>query len=160
MGKIYIDIGVFWLKFVRIQIFVIAVLPRSVLRVARPISEIERLANTASKKHRCGGEPLPVGDTLFDLTDPGVELPELPLRFQCIYPLRQPAALLRFSCMATAGQDRRIRIFDLRTYKPVYTYKVRGGASNLDFSQKGLLAATCQKVVDVYKDPCVQVRMY
>ena len=61
------------------------------------------------------------------------------------------------SYMATAGHDRRIRIFDLRTYKPLHTYKVHDGASNLAFSQRGLLAASCQQVVEIYKDPCMEV---
>nr|CAB3267707.1 WD repeat-containing protein 46-like [Phallusia mammillata] len=60
--------------------------------------------------------------------------------------------------LATSGQDRRLRIFDLRTCKPLHTYQLKTGPSNLQFSQRGLLAATCQNVVEVYKDPCTQVQ--
>ena len=40
------------------QIFIIlALLRRSVLRVARPIAAAQRLGNSAPKKRRSGGEP-------------------------------------------------------------------------------------------------------
>ncbi|XP_014668594.1 PREDICTED: WD repeat-containing protein 46-like [Priapulus caudatus] len=54
--------------------------------------------------------------------------------------------------MATAGVDRSLRVFDLRTYKPLYKYKISAGATCLNFSQTGLLAAGLGNVVEVYKD--------
>jgi len=69
----------------------------------------------------------------------------------------EPYTSFELRYLATSGQDRRLRIFDLRTYKPLHAYKLSCGASNLQFSQRGLLAASCQNVVDVYKDACMQV---
>ncbi|XP_033119213.1 WD repeat-containing protein 46-like isoform X2 [Anneissia japonica] len=56
--------------------------------------------------------------------------------------------------MATSGQDRILKIFDIRTYKPLQAYKIGLGASELSFSQRGLLAAAVGNVVEVYKDCC------
>ncbi|XP_077986763.1 WD repeat-containing protein 46-like [Glandiceps talaboti] len=58
--------------------------------------------------------------------------------------------------MATSGQDRRLKIFDIRTYKPLQIYKISTGATELSFSQRGLLAAACGNIVEVYKDACVK----
>ncbi|XP_041481473.1 WD repeat-containing protein 46-like [Lytechinus variegatus] len=58
--------------------------------------------------------------------------------------------------MATGGMDRQLKIFDLRTYKPLQAYQVSFGAGELCFSQKGLLAAACNNVVEVYKDCCLR----
>ncbi|XP_071498553.1 WD repeat-containing protein 46-like [Diadema antillarum] len=57
--------------------------------------------------------------------------------------------------MATSGTDQQIKIFDLRTYQPLQCYKVSYGAGQLSFSQRGLLAAACNNVVEVYKDCCL-----
>lgn len=46
-----------------------------------------------------------------------------------------------FSFMVTSGMDRRVKIWDLRTYKCMHQFKVEGGASSLHLSTKGLLAA-------------------
>ena len=44
--------------------------------------------------------------------------------------------------MATTGQDGCMKVWDVRTYKPVYKYRVPGKAAHcLAISQKGLLAA-------------------
>lgn len=64
------------------------------------------------------------------------------------------------SYVATSGSDGCVRIFDLRNYKLLYTYDVMGGASNLEFSQRGLLAASRSDVVEIYKDAYVEVRSY
>lgn len=56
--------------------------------------------------------------------------------------------------MATGGMDRQLKIFDLRTYKPLQSYRVSFGAGEMCFSQRGLLAAACNNVVEVYKDCC------
>ncbi|XP_022085313.1 WD repeat-containing protein 46-like [Acanthaster planci] len=56
--------------------------------------------------------------------------------------------------MATAGMDRQLKIFDVRTYKPLQVYRVSYGAGDLSFSQRGLLAANLSNVIEVYKDCC------
>ncbi|XP_047060619.1 probable U3 small nucleolar RNA-associated protein 7 [Lolium rigidum] len=52
--------------------------------------------------------------------------------------------------MATAGVDRKIKIWDLRKYEVVHSYAAR--AHSLDFSQKGLLAASNGSLVEIYRD--------
>nr|DBA20443.1 TPA: hypothetical protein GDO54_017220 [Pyxicephalus adspersus] len=54
--------------------------------------------------------------------------------------------------MATSGLDRKLTIFDLRTYKPLTSFGVPLGATTLCHSQKGLLAAATGNIVQVYKD--------
>ncbi|XP_058678589.1 WD repeat-containing protein 46 [Ammospiza caudacuta] len=52
--------------------------------------------------------------------------------------------------MATAGLDRKIRIFDLRTFGVLQEWGVPTGASQLDFSQRRLLAAACGDLLQIY----------
>ncbi|CAL5021803.1 unnamed protein product [Urochloa decumbens] len=52
--------------------------------------------------------------------------------------------------MATAGVDRKIKIWDLRKYEVVKSYPAR--AESLDFSQKGLLACSNGSQVEIYRD--------
>ncbi|XP_073454304.1 WD repeat-containing protein 46 [Aquarana catesbeiana] len=54
--------------------------------------------------------------------------------------------------MATSGLDRKLTIFDLRTYKPLTSCGIPLGAGNLCYSQRGLLAASTGNIVQVYKD--------
>ncbi|CAN0373982.1 unnamed protein product [Lampetra planeri] len=54
--------------------------------------------------------------------------------------------------MATSGLDHKLRVWDVRTFRPLHSYVLSSGASNLDFSHRSLLAATCGNVVQVYKD--------
>ncbi|CAL1535789.1 unnamed protein product [Lymnaea stagnalis] len=56
--------------------------------------------------------------------------------------------------MATTSLDRRLKIFDLRTFRELsrYQYQFRQCPGLLDFSQKGLLALNRDNVVEVYKD--------
>lgn len=56
--------------------------------------------------------------------------------------------------MATSGIDRTLKIWDLRTYKMLQSYKVPAGSGQLSFSQKGLLASCMGNIVQVYKDCC------
>ncbi|GER30276.1 transducin/WD40 repeat-like superfamily protein [Striga asiatica] len=49
--------------------------------------------------------------------------------------------------MATAGMDRKIKLWDLRKYETLQT--VSGHASSLDFSQKGLLASSSGSFVQI-----------
>jgi len=60
--------------------------------------------------------------------------------------------------LATAGNDRKMKIFDVRTFKPLQDYSLKGVATDLKFSQRGLLATACQRVVEVFKDPCSQTQ--
>lgn len=60
--------------------------------------------------------------------------------------------------LVTSGQDRHMKIFDIRTLKPLHSYRLSYGASNLHFSQRGLLAASCQNVIEIYKDPCLELQ--
>ncbi|KMZ72914.1 Small nucleolar ribonucleoprotein complex subunit [Zostera marina] len=52
--------------------------------------------------------------------------------------------------VATAGVDRKIKLWDLRKYEVLHTRS--GQAQSLDFSQKGLLALGNGSVVDIWKD--------
>ncbi|XP_064616525.1 WD repeat-containing protein 46-like [Liolophura sinensis] len=56
--------------------------------------------------------------------------------------------------LATSGTDRTIKIWDLRTFKMLQSYKVGAGASHLSFSQREILAAGIGNVVEVYEDCC------
>ncbi|XP_060566570.1 WD repeat-containing protein 46-like, partial [Ruditapes philippinarum] len=58
--------------------------------------------------------------------------------------------------MATSGIDRTLKIWDMRTYKMLQSYKVPSGAAQLSFSQKGLLASCMGNIVQVYNDCCRQ----
>lgn len=58
--------------------------------------------------------------------------------------------------MATSGIDRHLKIWDLRTYKMLQSYKIPSGSGQLAFSQKGLLATCMGNIVQVYKDCCQQ----
>ena len=51
--------------------------------------------------------------------------------------------------MATSGVDRKIKIWDLRTFKELYSYKVGAGPGHLAFSQTGLLGAGMGNIVQV-----------
>jgi U3 small nucleolar RNA-associated protein 7 len=52
--------------------------------------------------------------------------------------------------MVTAGMDARVRVWDVRTFKPIHSYFSASPATALDISQRGLLA--------VGYGPHVQVR--
>ncbi|WOL18091.1 putative U3 small nucleolar RNA-associated protein 7 [Canna indica] len=52
--------------------------------------------------------------------------------------------------MATAGMDRKIKLWDLRKFGVLHTY--HGHARTLDFSQKGLLAIGNGSQIQVWKD--------
>ncbi|XP_032094576.1 WD repeat-containing protein 46 [Thamnophis elegans] len=59
------------------------------------------------------------------------------------------------SYMATSGLDHKLHIYDLRAYRRLHSLLLPCGAGLLDFSQRGLLGAACQDVVQVYKDVSV-----
>ncbi|XP_069602384.1 WD repeat-containing protein 46 isoform X2 [Ranitomeya imitator] len=54
--------------------------------------------------------------------------------------------------MASSGTDRKMTIYDLRTYRPLQSCLLPLGAGSLCHSQRGLLAAGVGNVVQVYKD--------
>lgn len=52
--------------------------------------------------------------------------------------------------MATSGVDAKLKIWDLRTFRPLNEFRTSSmGAGNLAFSQKNLLAANYRDVVEV-----------
>ena len=70
-------------------------------------------------------------------------------------PVRAVAVDRSGNYMATSATDRSVKIWDLRTYKSLHEYKVGAGASQLQFSQKGLLGLSFGNRVEVYQDPTV-----
>ncbi|KAM4640882.1 WD repeat-containing protein 46 [Discoglossus pictus] len=54
--------------------------------------------------------------------------------------------------MACSGVDRKLSIYDLRTFRPVTSCILPLGAGSLCHSQRGLLAAVSGDIVQVYKD--------
>ncbi|KAF8773754.1 WD repeat-containing protein 46 [Argiope bruennichi] len=71
-------------------------------------------------------------------------------------PIRSLAIDSKGLYMATASLDRNLKIFDVRTYKCLQSYKLGAAAGFLDFSQLGLLSAGLGNVVEIYKDCCTQ----
>uniref|UniRef100_A0A8B9NP45 WD repeat domain 46 n=1 Tax=Accipiter nisus TaxID=211598 RepID=A0A8B9NP45_9AVES len=53
--------------------------------------------------------------------------------------------------MASAGLDRKLRVFDLRTYRVLQELVLPQGAGHLAFSQRGVLAAACGRVAPTQK---------
>ncbi|MCI4381103.1 hypothetical protein PGIGA_G00247660 [Pangasianodon gigas] len=54
--------------------------------------------------------------------------------------------------MVTSGLDRKLKVYDIRAFKPLHKYFLPAGASCLSLSQKGLLSAATGDVVQVYRD--------
>ncbi|ERN11202.1 hypothetical protein AMTRI_Chr04g180420 [Amborella trichopoda] len=65
-----------------------------------------------------------------------------------------PIAALAFHnnghLMATAGMDHKIKLWDLRKFEAVHTFK--GHAKTLDFSQRGLLAMASGSLIKIWRD--------
>lgn len=55
--------------------------------------------------------------------------------------------------MATVGLDRRLRLWDLRTYGALQGLTLPLGGAHLCYSQRGLLGVTCGDVVQVFPPP-------
>ena len=53
--------------------------------------------------------------------------------------------------MATSSQDASLKIWDLRTWKCLSTKRLPRGAHQLQYSQRGLLAASFANVVELWK---------
>lgn len=54
--------------------------------------------------------------------------------------------------MATTGADARMKIWDLRTYKPIQDYFTTSPGASVDISQRGLLSVGFRSHVQVWKD--------
>ncbi|XP_028266694.1 WD repeat-containing protein 46 [Parambassis ranga] len=54
--------------------------------------------------------------------------------------------------MVTSGMDKKLKVYDIRAFKPLKSYFLPAGASCLSLSQRGLLSAATGDVVQVYKD--------
>uniref|UniRef100_A0AAY4CPE8 WD repeat-containing protein 46 n=2 Tax=Denticeps clupeoides TaxID=299321 RepID=A0AAY4CPE8_9TELE len=54
--------------------------------------------------------------------------------------------------MVTSGLDRKLKVYDLRAFKPLQSYFLPAGAACLSLSQRGLLCASMGDVVQVYRD--------
>ncbi|XP_061535218.1 WD repeat-containing protein 46 [Phycodurus eques] len=54
--------------------------------------------------------------------------------------------------MVTSGMDKKLKVFDVRTFQPLNSYFLPAGASCLSLSQRGLLSAATGDVVQVYKN--------
>jgi len=51
--------------------------------------------------------------------------------------------------MATSGMDSQLKIWDVRTYKPLHAYYTPKPAACMDISQRGLLAVAYNRHVQV-----------
>ncbi|XP_060070802.1 WD repeat-containing protein 46-like [Ylistrum balloti] len=58
--------------------------------------------------------------------------------------------------LATSGIDRKLKIWDIRTYKMLQSYQIGIGASALAFSQRDMLAVSKGNIVEIYNDCCRQ----
>lgn len=71
-----------------------------------------------------------------------------------VHPIRSIAIDSSGLYLATASMDRSLKIYDVRTYKCLQSYKLGAAAGFLDFSQMGMLGVGLGNVVEVYKDCC------
>ncbi|GAA6216393.1 WD repeat-containing protein 46 [Lates japonicus] len=54
--------------------------------------------------------------------------------------------------MVTSGMDKKLKVYDIRAFKPLKSYFLPAGASCLSLSHRGLLSAATGDIVQVYKD--------
>ncbi|KAK2851592.1 hypothetical protein Q5P01_007868 [Channa striata] len=54
--------------------------------------------------------------------------------------------------MVTSGMDKKLKVYDIRAFKPLNSYFLPAGASCLSLSQRGLLSAATGDIVQVYRD--------
>ena len=54
--------------------------------------------------------------------------------------------------MATVGMDARLKVWDVRTYKPLHSYFTHRPASCVEMSQLGLMAVGRGREVEVWRD--------
>ncbi|XP_067268539.1 WD repeat-containing protein 46 [Pseudorasbora parva] len=56
--------------------------------------------------------------------------------------------------MVTSGLDRKLKVYDIRAFKPLHSCFLPAGASCLSLSQRGLLSAATGDIVQVYQNVC------
>ncbi|KAM9342440.1 WD repeat-containing protein 46 [Pholidichthys leucotaenia] len=54
--------------------------------------------------------------------------------------------------MVTSGMDKKLKVHDIRAFKPLKSYFLPAGASCLSLSQRGLLSASTGDIVQLYRD--------
>jgi len=54
--------------------------------------------------------------------------------------------------LATSGRDGTLKVWDVRTYRPLHSYRTPRPVTSMDVSDRGLLAAACGAAVQVFKD--------
>lgn len=54
--------------------------------------------------------------------------------------------------MVTSGMDKKLKVYDVRTFKPLKSYFLPAGASCLSLSQRGVLSAATGDIVQLYRD--------
>ncbi|XP_029973730.1 WD repeat-containing protein 46 [Salarias fasciatus] len=54
--------------------------------------------------------------------------------------------------MVTSGMDKKMKVYDVRSFRPLKSYFLPAGASCLSLSQRGLLSAATADIVQVYRD--------
>ncbi|XP_058499206.1 WD repeat-containing protein 46 [Solea solea] len=54
--------------------------------------------------------------------------------------------------MVTSGMDKKLKVYDIRAFKPLKSYFLPAGASCLSLSHRGLLSAATGDIVQVYRD--------
>ena len=71
------------------------------------------------------------------------------------FPRCPPESNLLFSSpslgryMVTSGMDKKLKVYDIRAFKPLKSYFLPAGASCLSLSQRGLLSAATGDIVQV-----------
>lgn len=58
--------------------------------------------------------------------------------------------------MATSATDGSLKIWDVRSFNCVQSYRLKLGANNLVFSHRGLLAASTGNLVQIFRDCCTK----
>ncbi|KAI0244435.1 putative U3 small nucleolar RNA-associated protein 7, partial [Massospora cicadina] len=69
-------------------------------------------------------------------------------------PVRGVSIDLTGRYMATAGLDGKLKVWDLREYKPLYEYTTPRPAASIQFSQRGILAVGFTGNISLWKDVC------
>ena len=75
------------------------------------------------------------------------------VKMLCHYgPVRAIAVDQSGRYMATSGADKTVRVWDIRTYRPLHTYNTPAPVGWMDISQRGMLAIGYTRRVQVWKD--------
>ncbi|KAM9751559.1 WD repeat-containing protein 46 [Menidia menidia] len=54
--------------------------------------------------------------------------------------------------MVTSGMDKKLKVYDIRAFKPLKSYFLPAGASSLSLSQRGVLSAATGDIIQLYRD--------